>query len=89
MGKIKIKLGATYSDIITGVTGVATAKVKYITGCDKVELQPRTKEYGTVPESVWVDVTRLVLVDVPVIEVKVSEKASENGAGNVPHGRAL
>jgi hypothetical protein len=82
----KIKLGQSCRDTITGFTGIAIAKVKYITGCDKVELQPKQKEDGTVPESTWVDVNRVEVLDEPVVKLGTSK---DKGAGNLPHGRGL
>lgn len=61
-------LGWTYRDIITGFTGVATAGISYLTGCDQVSLQPlpQADKPNDLPEGKWFDVTRCERVeDVP------------------------
>jgi hypothetical protein len=54
----KITLGATYTDIITGFTGVATGRCEYISGCDQALLTPRS-ENGKPADGAWFDVQRL------------------------------
>ena len=39
-----IILGATYRDVITGFSGVATGYVKYLTGCNQVLIQPEARD---------------------------------------------
>lgn len=82
----EIKLGTTCTDIITGFTGIAISKVTHITGCDRYELQPKINAEGVVKESAWVDVNRLKVEAIEVIELKTNV---EKGAGNVPNGRVL
>jgi hypothetical protein len=69
------ELGATYSDIITGMSGIATGYVQYLTGCNQVLLQPKSKNGGNV-ESFWVDEQRLTKLDKKVIELLVLKKVS-------------
>jgi hypothetical protein len=56
-----IKLGATYTDKITGFTGVATGKVEYLTGCNQVLVQPKVGADGNLSDSRWFDEQRLEL----------------------------
>ena len=37
---MKIGLGMTVKDIITGLTGVAVCRSSYLTGCDRISIQP-------------------------------------------------
>lgn len=55
-------LGHTYSDLITGFSGVAIGYVQYITGCNQVLLVPRVTAEGALVESAWFDEQRLALV---------------------------
>ena len=56
---MKINLGATYIDRITGFSGVATGFVEYISGCNQVLLAPPVKD-GAFVENHWFDVQRVV-----------------------------
>jgi hypothetical protein len=53
------KLGATYTDKITGFSGVATGYVQYLTGCNQVLIQPRVDSEGRTRDSSWFDEQRL------------------------------
>lgn len=62
----RIILGATYTDRITGLTGVATGYVEYISGCNQGLIIPKAE--GNKPsEGVWFDVQRLEPVEAKVI----------------------
>lgn len=60
----KFNLGDTLKDIITGFEGVAMARSQYFTGCHHYGLCPSelTKD-GKEPDWMWVDESRLALVD--------------------------
>lgn len=65
---MKIELGRTYKDKITGFSGVATGYVEYITGCNQALIAPRSD--GGKIESAWFDVQRLKLdEDIPKVEL--------------------
>ena len=55
MFKGEIVLGEKYTETIYGRTGVATAFVQYLTGCDQVELSWVDKNNKR--EGVWVDIS--------------------------------
>lgn len=59
---MKIELGRTYRDKITGVTGVAICFVEYLTGCDRVGIQQPMNKSGIVPEPTYFDTNILDLV---------------------------
>lgn len=56
---MKIKLGEKYTDNITGFTGVATARIEYLTGCVHIGLQGKVKEDGSLPAAEYFDECRL------------------------------
>jgi hypothetical protein len=71
--KPSIILGATYRERITGYTGVATAHVRYLTGCSQVLLIPPMHE-NKLQDGNYFDEQRLVQVeDVPVISFENDE----------------
>lgn len=58
---MKIALGATYTDRITGFSGIATGHVTYISGCNQVLLAPPVDAEGKLRDSQWFDEQRLEL----------------------------
>ena len=59
----KFKLGSKLRDTITGFTGIATAKVKYINGCVQYCLTPKAKDNDVRPNGEYFDVQTLEIVD--------------------------
>ena len=56
---MKVQLGRTYKDKITGFSGVATGHVNYISGCNQVLLAPPVDTEGKLRDSQWFDEQRL------------------------------
>ncbi len=56
---MRIELGHTYTDSITGFRGIAIGHCIYLTGCNQTLLQPTGKAGATKPESHWFDDQRL------------------------------
>lgn len=55
-----ITLGETYTDKLTGFTGVATARVVYLTGCVQVMLEGPVHESTGKSTAIYFDDMRLV-----------------------------
>jgi hypothetical protein len=53
------QLGLTYTDKITGFTGVATGHVTYLIGSNLVLLNPKVDSEGRLQDSQWFDQQRL------------------------------
>jgi hypothetical protein len=72
---MKIEFGKSYRELITGISGIAVGLCTYITGCDKVLIQPKVKDgENTCPDSYWFDVTRVVeLLDKKVVIPETDE----------------
>lgn len=72
---MKYKLGMTYVDILTGFAGVATGFCTYITGCDRLLIQPASKadDLGVLKVPEWIDVGRLKLLDNPQVNLPESD----------------
>jgi len=71
-GKVSIRLGSRYKDRLHGIEGIATARTKYLEGCDRICLENIDKD-ETIREY-WFDITRLLPVK--------SRKDPENGGPN-------
>ena len=57
---MKIKLGYEVKCIVSGFTGIATAKIEYLTGCVQFEVSPMIlKSDGDMQSAYWVDESRL------------------------------
>jgi hypothetical protein len=56
---MNINLGDEVTDKITGFRGVAISRVEYLTGCVQFGLAAKVKADGTIPETVYLDESRL------------------------------
>ena len=56
-------MGTNVSDKITGFEGRVIGVVFYITGCHQALVQPRVKKGGSMADSHWIDLQRLVVHD--------------------------
>ena len=65
----KVVNGAKVTCKITGFTGIVTGIVTYITGCSQCLVQPRMKEDGSIPDSMWIDIQRLDVVSDDIIKL--------------------
>ena len=66
----KIKLGTYVEDPVTGFKGIAENRATYLYGCDRICVQPRMKEDGTIPDSRMFDEPQLLTIvcaDIPEI----------------------
>lgn len=66
----KHNLGHTAKDKITGFVGVITARVDYLTGCNRYHLQPRELKDGKPVEGIYFDED----------QIEVAKKATLNVA---------
>lgn len=60
------EFGAEYEDVISGVVGIQTGYVTYITGCEQVLLTHKAKD-GNPVEASWHDVDRLRRTEAQVV----------------------
>lgn len=73
-------LGRTYKDCVTQFQGIATCVSLYMTGCDRVYLQPLAKDDGVLPEGQWFDVVTIEVVrHIPRILVPGPSKVAQEG----------
>lgn len=82
---MRIQLGQTVSDSITGFRGVVTGFVTYLTGCNQALVQPPTKEDGDFRDSRWIDDSRLVIENVePIILPGAAVTDARAPGGDIP-----
>jgi len=71
-----INLGDKVKDRITGLEGIAIAKVIYLNGCVRYEVKPKGLKDGKTIESEWIDEQQLI----------EKSEAKNGGPGSVPSG---
>ena len=86
---MKVKLGKTYKDSISGYEGIATARAVYLYGCERVLIAPTSlKKDGDFLPDCWFDEPQLVGVQA---KKKPAKKSKNNGpagpARSVPPSR--
>lgn len=74
---MEIKLGDKVRDEITGLVGIAVARIEFLNGCIQYDIQPPMNKKGEVPASEWVDVQQL-----EIIEPAKAKETDPNGGGN-------
>lgn len=87
-----INLGDKVMDVITGFTGVATARIEYINGCVRYEVQPDKLKDGKPIEAIWVDSQQLKIVQnnfflKPIPAFSPGKKEKSGGSGSTPNIR--
>jgi len=75
-------LGSRVSCIITGFEGIAVSKIVYINGCIQYGVKPKVTEPGKIPETVYLDVEQLRLIDLGV----AGQVGEVNAANYAPGG---
>ena len=72
---MKIKLGSKIRDGVSGLEGIATARVVYLNGCTQYCLAPAIKEgENSLPKGYYIDQGQLEFVD-----DEITQEAKETG----------
>ena len=83
---MKVTLGKTYQDSISGFEGIAIARTVYIYGCERVELSPtKLKPDGDFLPDCWFDEAQLVSVRA---KKKPAKRTRKNGPAGPPRSFA-
>ena len=77
---MKVELGYTYRDKISGFRGVCTGLVQYISGCNQAVLTPSVKKEGSLESGCWFDEQRLTKEGDPCV---VLENVATPGFGDL------
>ena len=85
---MKIGLGMTVKDIITGLTGVAVCRSSYLTGCDRISIQPLELKDGKPAEWCAFDENQLEIVKgKKIIDLSPKEETTKVGGPRPDAGR--
>lgn len=77
-----IKIGDIVKDTVTGLEGMAVAKIIYMTGCVQFEIQPKGLKDGLIIKSAWIDEGQLVVKK--EARIKKDKEKPPGGSGSVP-----
>lgn len=72
-----MQLGNEVEDKVTGMTGIATGRVEYLTGCNQYLVTPKVGENNNYVEPKWFDEGRLKVIGRGIAPESV--KAADNG----------
>ena len=81
-----IKLGQEVKDKVTGFTGIVVARTKYLNGCDRLSVQPKS-EKNELPDCKSFDEPDLVFVGNGILPEDELEKPKTRNGG--PHGHSF
>ncbi|MBA7614260.1 hypothetical protein ES703_21523 [subsurface metagenome] len=79
-----IKIGDIVKDTVTGLEGMAVAKIIYMTGCVQFEVQPRGLKDGLIIKGAWIDEGQLIVKK--GAKIKKDKEEPLGGSGHVPSG---
>ena len=74
-----IKLGQKVRDRVTGLEGIAYARLTFLYGCDRITIQPAVDKDGKVPDAWDCDEPQVDIVDSVVIMEQTTEQRVSGG----------
>lgn len=77
--KKQIALGSKVKDPVTGLTGMAVARIEYLNGCVRIEVQPKKVISGKPADTTWIDEGQLL---------GLKREPAPGGPGSVPPQRS-
>ena len=77
----KVDLGDHVKDVISGFAGIATGVFKYLNGCTRVCVTPRTVKDGKLLDEMVFDETQLTIVKRAAVTAAMSAHAGTAGPG--------
>lgn len=72
MEKQEVVLGCECRDIITGFKGIATGRVKYLSGCDQILISAKITKGGEAT-TLWCDLQRVEVIGSKVVKLDNSK----------------
>ncbi|TCP43968.1 hypothetical protein [Rhodovulum marinum] len=72
-----LQIGDRAGCSISGFSGIVTARVEYIDGCNQVLLQPSCDESGNYREARWFDVERVQLQEPGAVSFRGTKTGGE------------
>ena len=80
----EIVLGNKIEDMVSGLTGIAIARVEYLNGCVQFALRPKIKKgENKFPEATYFDESQLKIVSVGLV---VKKKKTGGPSNHTPPG---
>ena len=79
-----IKLGSKVRDTLTGFTGIATGRTKWLYGCSRITVEPQELRDGKPIEAQWFDEQRVELIEERKPTVSLDSSATTGGPQNDP-----
>ena len=79
-----IKLGQRVKDLVSGLEGIATAKVEYLNGCVQFYVEPPVDRDGKHIKGTYVDVDQLEVVDEGILPKQVEPSFGGGGVRETP-----
>ena len=76
----RINIGDRVKDDVTGLQGIVTGIVDYISGCQQLLVQPPVDNDGKFVSSHWIDEDRLEVVDAGAITITPRAQQVHPGA---------
>jgi len=87
-----IKLGQEVKDKVTGFQGIAYSRTTFIRGCARIEILPKVKEDGKIPDVYAVDEPDLEIISngvyVPIVKVLKKPLGGPHSGHNPGNGRS-
>jgi hypothetical protein len=71
----KIELGSEVKHKYTGVKGIAISRTTYLSGCDRISIQPKVKKDGSLGEAYSFDEPEIEVIK----KVKVKKPKGKTG----------
>ena len=77
---MKINLGDEVQDRVTGFKGIAVARTQWLTGCDRITIQPKLDKEGKASEPMGFDEGQLKVLKKGAFKIaEVREKPEKRG----------
>ena len=80
----EIGFGDEVSDVVTGFTGIVTAKALYSTGCNQVYVSAPVDNDGKYVDGRWFDIERLRIEQPGKISIATSPSGGPRGSDTAP-----
>ena len=80
----QIQLGDEVKDIVSGFTGIATAKTEFLNGCVRVSIDPPVDKEGKHVDGRWFDQEQVEVIQRGKVKRKPAMQKSTTTGGDRP-----
>jgi hypothetical protein len=81
---MQIQLGSKVKDRVTGFSGIATARIEYITGCVQYAVTPDSLQDGLPIDNQWFDECRLDVQRGKIVTMAPTDNGGPSTFGSMP-----